>query len=370
MGSWSTFRWVRLFIFALIVFVSLLLTITFALLLSKDFRRYNAFQRVLTICLVVVDGITAILMYLMLAVRYSMQLDAARIVVLFAVQTTGTTLFTLNDLSFPCTAFGAVRMCRQISFYTTIVSWVLCGLLVTYGACLVIMACVPHPPPIGGSELGLDDEVPISPEAQRVTHHSMDSHMLLVNPDPTRPHYSVRPLPVVPATRFVEKPRLQVQQSGLGYTPKRHPSTSGTESVRSANSPTSILEVDYGTSNFVLGRRLLPPVGAYADPVSRVLTQTPASVSSNRTIPVPIGFAKGPGATYLPSPPPMAQFNPAPRPQMRRIPSSSSTSSIYSVKSGEVRRGMPRPMPSMGVRRAAPAKQPARSATSDSTHWK
>jgi len=367
MGSWSTFRRVRLFIFALIVIVSLLLTIFFSLFFAKDFKRYNTFQRVIVIGLAVVNGITAILMYLMLVLRYSILLDAVRIAVLLIVQTAGTALFALRSPSFPCNAFGGNRTCRQISSCIAIVAWVLCGLLVTYGACLIILACTPHPLPIEGLETGLDDAVPVSPQAQRIAHYSIDSHTLLMESDRGLPPYSTRPLPAVPGLRFIEKPGQQVQQqSGVGYNPKYLPNTPGSGSAYSSTSPTSIMEVEYGSPNYVDERRLLPPL-AIANPIPRVLTQTPVSMYSNRTIQAPTSFASGPRATYMPAPPPVAQFNPSQRPQPRRTRSSSMSSSIYSSMSGEFRQGIPPPRPYMAARWVAPDQQSVRSMATSSS---
>lgn len=246
-------------------------------------------------------------------------------------------------------------MCRQISFSAGILSWVLCGLLVTYLSCVVILVCVPHPLPIEGLESGIDDEVPVSPQSQRAP---------LIH-DLERQSRAAPPLPVPPATRFSEKPR---QQSVLSYIPEYHPRI---ESIYSPHSPTSIMEVDYGPPKYVEyvdERRLLPSMNPFADPVVRVPTQSPASIYS---ISAPLNIANGPSVSYLPSSPRMAQFNPAQRQQMSRSRSSSFTDSIYSVMSGETRQEIPRYMPStMGARWTVTGQRSVARSGPNSSQWK
>jgi len=85
--------------------------------------------------------------------------------------------------------------CRQILFYTAIVSWVLCGLLVIYAACLAIMVCIPRPPPILGLDPELDAEVPVNAQARHIIHSSIDSHTGLVEPNAGKQPYAVWPSP-------------------------------------------------------------------------------------------------------------------------------------------------------------------------------
>jgi len=249
---------------------------------------------------------------------------------------------------------------------------------VTYGACLIILACAPSPSPEERLDTGLDDAVTVSPQAQRMAHYSIDSNALLMKSDEEVPPYSERAAPVLPL-RFVEQPREQVQQQrGVGYSPKYNTSTPGSWSAYSVPSPNSIMEVDYKSLNYVDERRLLPGTGPSAYPASRAPPQTPVSIYSTRTIQAPTGFASGPNATYLPAPPPVAQFNGAQRPQPRRPRSSSTSSSIYSSMSGEFRQGIPPPMPYMTARWVASEQQSVRSITtssvesdsSQSSQWK
>lgn len=273
---------------------------------------------------------------------------------------------------------GGNRACRQISFYTAIVSWGLCGLLVTYGACLIILACVPGPPP---TETGLDDAVPVSPQAQRIAHYSIDSNTLLMKSDEEAPPYYPRPLPFAPPLRLADPPRRQVQRSQrnwAGYSPNSYnPRTPGSGFTYSSMSPTSIIEADSQSPNYVDERRLLPPI------VTNPVPRTPSSLYSTRTIQARNGFA-GPGTTYLPAPPPVAaQFNqaqklPLAQPHMTR--STSMSSSVYSSMSGEIRDGVTRspPMPYMASRWVSPEQQSVRSVatssgeshSSQSSQWK
>lgn len=366
MGSWSTFRRIRIGVFVLITVISLLLTIVYSLFLSKDFHHYNKLQRAIVAASAVINGITAILMYLMLAVRYSIKLDAIRIIMLLGMQAGSTALFTLHNADLPCNAFKAGATCRQISSYTAIASWVLCGLLVVYAACLAIMACVPRPPPIEGLEPELDAEVPVNMQARSVARLSIDSHTRLVNSDAEKQLYSARPLP---DTHIRQQMQREAQQSAWSQ-------------YRSNASPPNMMGRDENVLYRPAGvsRRMrsldesrpLPPSGSYADPIPRAWTQTPDSMYSISTSSSSsVVFASGPRSATLPPP---AQFNPAQRPGARRTRSSSLSNSVHSLTSRESMELPPPPVPSMGVRRMTPGQQSIRSlASSDSSgtgHWR
>ena len=212
--------------------------------------------------------------------------------------------------------------CRQISSYTAIVSWILCGLLVTYGACLAILACIPRPPPIQGLEPELDVEVPVNAQARHVIHSSIDSYTRLVDSDVEKQLYTARPLP---DTRDRQQ-QQKVQQGApfTEYSTQYRPSTSSFRMLgRDENLPYRPAG-ESGRMRSLDESRPPPPSVPYAEPIPRAWTQTPGSMYSVSTSSV--GFVSGARSATLPQPPPLAQFNPA-----QRIRSSSLSNSVYSV---------------------------------------
>jgi len=338
MGSWSTFRRIRIGVFVLITAISLLLTVTYALFLSKDFHRYSELQRGIVGASTVINGITAILMYLMLAVRYSTKLDALRIIILLALQAGSTALFTLHSADLPCDAFKAGVTCKRVAFYTAIVSWALCGLLVIYGACLAIMACIPQPPPIL-DDPELDTQVPVN--AQAVTHMSIDSQVNLIDPGEETWPYSARPLP---GTRVRQQMQQQGVQRGAPFI-SRYPLNSSPTSVqgRDGNAP-HWPAADSRRMRSLDQSRRLPSSGPNADPIPRAWTQTPGPYPTSPRSSSAVNFPSGGRSATLPPPPPLPQFNPA----QRRTRSSSLSASVYSFGSGESI-DFPPPVPSIGV---------------------
>lgn len=342
MGSWSTFRRIRIGVFVLITAISLLLTVMYALFLSKDFHRYSELQRGIVGASAVINGITAILMYLMLAVRFSTGLDALRIIILLGLQAGSTALFTLHSADLPCDAFKAGATCKRVTFYTAIVSWALCGLLVVYGACLAIMACIPKPPPIL-DDPELDAQVPVNPQA--VTHLSIDSQVRLIDPDEEKRSFSARPPPDTRSRQQMQQQR-GVQQ-GAPYN-SRYPLNPSPTSRQGRDGNAPYWPADDSRRMRSLDQsRPLPPSSPYAEPIPRGWTQTPSLGYSTSPSSSAVNFASGARSATLPPPPPPppAQFNPV----QRRARSSSLSTSVYSFASGDSL-DLPPPVPSIGVR--------------------
>ncbi|KIM80734.1 hypothetical protein PILCRDRAFT_514726 [Piloderma croceum F 1598] len=360
MRSWSVFRRIRVGVFVSITIVSLVLTIVYSLFLSKDFRLYNKLQRAIVVTSAAINGITTVLMYLMLVVRYSIKLDAIRITVLLGIQAGNTALFTLHSPDLPCVAFKGGATCRQILSYTAIVSWVLCGLLVIYAACLAIMVCIPRPPPILGLDPELDAEVPVNAQARHIVHSSIDLHTGLVEPKAGKQSYAVWPSPDTRTRQYIQRQR---------GTPQRPPSAGYGSQFRPKVSPKHLLGRDGNAVYRPMGEswsiqasdesRPSPSSGLYTEPIPRARTQTLSSVYSVDTASSSVVFS-GARSTTLPPPPPPAQFNPAQRPVAQITRPRSLSSSVYSATTGESME-LPPPVPSIGVRQIAPGQQSIRS---------
>jgi len=363
MGSWSLFRRTRVGVFVLITVISLLLTAVYAIFISKDFSRYTLFQRCIVASAAAIHSITAILMYLMLAVRYSAKLDALRIVILLGLHAASTTLFTLKSTNMPCTAFKGGAMCRQVASATAIVAWVLCGLLVVYGACLAIMCCIPQPPPLD-LEPELDMQVPVNSQARHVTHLSINSNTRLINPDLEKQIGSAHPLlssrngssgSVEESMRIGRPMPLQrgVQQSASYGS--EYPLNVSPTAMRGSDE--DLLFWPAGESRRMRSldeSRHYPPSYTSTDPTPRPLALRPGSIYSagSPASPAPVGFVNGARSATLPPPPLPAQSN-AQKAMSRRTRSSSMTNSVYSVASGDSEEFIP-PVPSLGAYRTSP----------------
>ncbi|GLB35048.1 hypothetical protein LshimejAT787_0206130 [Lyophyllum shimeji] len=77
--AWATFRAVRVGIFALAALLSLGWTIVLTVLLLREWRAYDISQRAIVIVSLVINGVSAILLYLMIVVHFRLWLDAARV---------------------------------------------------------------------------------------------------------------------------------------------------------------------------------------------------------------------------------------------------------------------------------------------------
>jgi len=142
--SFSTlFRRARVVIFTITALASVFLTAMYAMLLSKDMGSYSALQRADMIALAVVNGIAALAMWLILNNHYSTNVEAAAAIVIFALETAGTTIFTIQPNSMACSAFKGGAMCKNMMFATAVVNWSLCGLLFLFGLSVAILACRP-----------------------------------------------------------------------------------------------------------------------------------------------------------------------------------------------------------------------------------
>lgn len=243
---------------------------------------------------------------------------------------------TLLTVIFPSSGGGAT--CKQISSYTAIVSWALCGLLVVYGACLTIMAFVPRPPPIENLDPELDAEVPVNAQARRVTHMFINGHH---SSNPEKQPYPSQPLlESHNSAAFADEARVRQQMQRQreitqGYGAQFRPNVL----------PGSIRRRD-GSPPF----RRIPSLDDESRPSSPSVLLAGAARSAT-----------------LPPPPLPVQFTSVQRPASSRMRSSSLSNSIYSSYSADSSE-LPPPVPPF--RQAHPMEQPIRSASTDSGHWK
>jgi hypothetical protein len=170
-------------------------------------------------------------------------------------------------------------MCWHISIYTAITSWVLCGLLVIYVACLAIMVCMPRPPPILDPEL--DAGVPVNAQARHIVHSSIDSHTRLVEPNADKQSYAVLPSPDAHTRQYLQRQRgTPLRPPSAVYKPQFRPNVlpnnllghGGNAVYRPAGESWGIHASDESGPS--------PTSGPYTQRIPRARTQTLSSVYS------------------------------------------------------------------------------------------
>jgi hypothetical protein len=262
-------------------------------------------------------------------------------------------------------------MCRQAAWATAILSWVLCGLLVVYGACLVIMAFVPHPPPILDLEPELDIEVPVNAQTRHVTRLSISGARSRVNSGAANSPYSTELLLGDPVNSPIYDVRQEMRQQqglqpigpiGSRYHPNYLP----------AIMPVSDPNVPYWPSRRGSADEGRPsqPLDLYADTISRTWTASSIYTIGEQTS---SDLFPGVRSETLSPPPPPAQPKPTRRSPTQRTRHSMSTLSVYSTSGEWVE--IPPPVPSLATHRTASESQStvrsmASASASDLGRWK
>ncbi|KAL0947020.1 hypothetical protein HGRIS_013164 [Hohenbuehelia grisea] len=143
---WAIFKKARLYMFALSAIFSAAWTVFLSVFLSREWPEYGTPQRAIFLTLVVVGGMSAILLYLMIVVRFRLWLDGARVAFLLTFQLGSALLLSFNTSIFPCTRFVTTSTCKTVFFVIIVGSWSQSLLLVLYAGFLSLMACVPADP--------------------------------------------------------------------------------------------------------------------------------------------------------------------------------------------------------------------------------
>ncbi|RDB21274.1 hypothetical protein Hypma_011511 [Hypsizygus marmoreus] len=154
---WTIFRTIRVVIFALSTLLSLAWAIIFATLLLREWATYSISQRAVVIMALSINGVSALLLYLMIVVRFRLWLDAARIAFVLFFQLGSTITFALCSPSFPCNNLGSEEDCKRVTLTAINGGLGLSGLLLVYAFYLAVMSYVPPPPPPWNPESVLSD---------------------------------------------------------------------------------------------------------------------------------------------------------------------------------------------------------------------
>lgn len=156
---WVGFRMCRVAVFAFSTFLSMALSVIYAVLLIREWKSYNNAQRTIVIITLVVNALSTILLYLMIIVRFRLWLDGLRVAFVALFQGGSAITFAIFNSSFPCDNLGPVRTCKTVSTVAIFGGCTLTGLLILYAFCLAIMSHVPRPSPPRNPEESLVDGV-------------------------------------------------------------------------------------------------------------------------------------------------------------------------------------------------------------------
>lgn len=145
MDAWTIFRRARVILFVFLVFLCLTLAALIAVFLAHEWSYFSAYQKIAVVCLLSLDGFTAILLYLMVVVQFRLWWDVARVVSLLVIHTGSSVVFTLYLPRFPCRGFDTEASCKDVVFSIFIGCWVLSGMILCFLFTLGFMAFLPRP---------------------------------------------------------------------------------------------------------------------------------------------------------------------------------------------------------------------------------
>ncbi|RDX50056.1 hypothetical protein OH76DRAFT_1482551 [Lentinus brumalis] len=148
MDWWSLFRKVRKVIFAFTAVTSLIWAIILSLYLSKEWNYFSILQRSIVLSLIGVNGVTALLLYLMIVVVFRMWKELVRIVFLLAIHIGTAVPFTLYGVRFSCNIFDTQLTCKIVDLAFLATAWSITGLILGYTIYLCIMSRVHRPFPL------------------------------------------------------------------------------------------------------------------------------------------------------------------------------------------------------------------------------
>ncbi|KAF9001860.1 hypothetical protein BDQ17DRAFT_1426161 [Cyathus striatus] len=131
-SGWLVFKRLRVAFFALSTILCMTLTVIYSVLLFREWAFYDVAQRCITIMLISVNGISSILLYLMIIVRFRFWLDVARVGSLLGFQIGGNVVFIIFQSELPCQNLGSPKDCEQVLSSVSLISWALSGILLLY----------------------------------------------------------------------------------------------------------------------------------------------------------------------------------------------------------------------------------------------
>ncbi|KAF8844576.1 hypothetical protein BDN67DRAFT_1066072 [Paxillus ammoniavirescens] len=220
---WLRFRRFRTVDLSIASLLCLVWSIIISIYTAKSWSSCDGSQRGFLLGLIVLDFFSAILIYLMIVVKYTFWPDVARTGVLLGLHSTGVMIFTMYTLRLPCVAFGSAAHCHTFMIGVLAGLWTVTSLLLAYGICLPFMAVIPSPPNLektGGDLEGRPVSVvksqkreeEVTSEEKRKSRASAGSRAwLLGNQEGTSPGSALSGLPAHP--RHSSAPRCHSHAS-------------------------------------------------------------------------------------------------------------------------------------------------------------
>ncbi|KIJ16820.1 hypothetical protein PAXINDRAFT_180098 [Paxillus involutus ATCC 200175] len=234
---WLGFRRFRTVDLSIASILCLVWSIVISVYTAKGWSSYDGGQRGFLLGLIVLDFLSAVLIYLMIVVKYTFWPDVARTGVLLGLHTVGVVIFMVYSPQFSCDAFGSAANCHTFTNAVLAGLWTVTSLLLAYGICLPFMAVIPSPPNLEKAEgdlegrpafiaEGQEGEEEVIGEERRKSRASAGSRAwLLENQEGTSPELALSDLPAHP--RHSGAPRRHSHPSSslslLNPSPPRSP---------------------------------------------------------------------------------------------------------------------------------------------------
>ncbi|KAF8844578.1 hypothetical protein BDN67DRAFT_1066073 [Paxillus ammoniavirescens] len=207
---WLAFRRFRAVDLSIASVLCLVWSIVISVYTAKGWSSYDGGQRGFLLGLIVLDFLSAILIYLMIVVKYTFWPDVTRTGVLLGLHTVGVTIFMVYSPQFSCDAFASAANCHTFANGVLAGLWAVTSLLLAYGICLPLMAVIPSPLSLHKTEgdlearpaliaKGREREEEVTGEERRKSRASAGSQAwLLENQEGTSPELALSGLPVHP----------------------------------------------------------------------------------------------------------------------------------------------------------------------------
>ncbi|OCH95030.1 hypothetical protein OBBRIDRAFT_788767 [Obba rivulosa] len=221
MEWWHAFRRFRRVFFAFIAIVCLGWAAVLSVYLAREWKHFDLIQRTIVLAMIAVNGLSSLLLYLMIVVVFKVWLDLARVLFLLAIHAGSAVAYTLFRKKFSCSIFKSQATCEEVSIIFFATGWALAGLFVGYAAILCLMSRVPRPLPLITPNPLLTSESS-SPRDSRASVSST-TQLLRSTLTGTLEKYE---RPTSPASVYSqdERPRSQLKQlhllSGLPSSPR------------------------------------------------------------------------------------------------------------------------------------------------------
>jgi len=325
------FKLIRIFIFSLSTIVCMGWTALYSVLLIHGWSTFMVEQRAIVLLLISIYGLSSVVLYLMIVVRFRLWMDGARIAFLFLFQAGGTvTFFLFKPLPANCHNIGPETTCKTIEDIVIFGGWSLSGLLLIYGLLLGIMSYIPAPMPLPNPEdalaVNFGNEKLLANEKREsaITVGSQYSQLSFFGPAPPaamdtarmdsnyhRPKTPSSTRSIAPSTLYpnnVTRASSITRPSKTGYNYYYRPGAPG--SVRSTTTASNTQGLTDPRYNYMYQSRVATPNGPYDPRYARSLTPpslVPGVYSQNTSPPLTYGpnVAAPPFVESFPSPIPL-----------------------------------------------------------------